>query len=126
VYPSEKPTSTRFRGIGLVVIGVNKLEGSIAQYRKAFDLPAPKRQRDATFAADLAWFEGTPVVLAAALTPESWLGRRITRYGNSPCAFVFATTDAPMGQKPANWFGHPVFWVGDASAGWRLGTWIIP
>jgi hypothetical protein len=124
VYPSGKPTSTRFRGIGLVVIGVHNLEGSIGQYRKAFDLPSPKRQRDETFAADLAWFDGTPIVLAAGLTAESWLTRRIARYGDSPCAFVFTATGGLTGQKPSNWFGHAVFWVGDTNLGWRLGMWV--
>jgi hypothetical protein len=125
VYPSGKPTSTRFRGIGLVVIGVHSLEGSIAQYRKAFDLPAPKRQRDETFAADLAWFEGTPVVLAAPLAPDSWLARRIARYGDSPCAFIFKTAGGLTGQKPAHWFGRPIFWTEGANPGWRLGMEIV-
>jgi hypothetical protein len=39
VYPSGKPTSTAFRGIGLVVVGVRSLDESIAKYRKAFALP---------------------------------------------------------------------------------------
>ncbi len=81
VYPSVKPTASRFRGIGRVIIGVRDLEGSIGQYRKAFDLPAPMRQRNETFGADLAWFEGTPVVLAAAWTSDSWLARRIAQFG---------------------------------------------
>ena len=107
VYPSGKPTSTRVRGIGLVVIGVRSLEDSIAQYRKAFQLPAPKRQRDETFGADLAWFEGTPVVLAASLNSSSWLANRIARYGDSPCAFVLATTGGAAGKKSPEWFdGH--------------------
>jgi hypothetical protein len=126
VYPSGKPTSTRFRGIGLVVIGVHDLEGSIAQYRKAFQLPEPKRQRDEAFGADLAWFEGTPVALAAALTSDSWLSHRIAHYGDSPCAFVLKTTSGMIGQKPSNWFGRPLFWIGDAKLGWHLGVWMMP
>jgi hypothetical protein len=126
VYPSGKPTSTRFRGMGLVVIGVHNLEGAIDQYRKAFDLPSPKRQRDDTFPADLAWFEGTPIVLAAGLTDGSWLARRVAQYGDSPCAFVFTAATGLTGPKPSQWFGHPVFWAGDSSLGGRLGIWIIP
>src|SRR5580658_7708688 len=57
VYPSGKPTSTRVRGIGLVVIGVRSLENTTAQYRKAFQLAQPRRERDEAFGADLAWFE---------------------------------------------------------------------
>lgn len=125
VYPSGKSTTTRFRGIGLVVIGVHHLEESIAQYRKAFDLPPPQRQRDASFGADLAWFEGTPVVLAAGLTSDSWLTRRVGRYGNSPCAFVLTTTGGMAGQKPSSWFGHRVFWASKATLGWLLGVEVV-
>jgi hypothetical protein len=124
VYPSGKPTSTGFRGVGVVVIGVHDLEGSIAQYRKAFQLPEPKRQRDFSFGADLAWFEGTPVALAASLTPDSWLARRIAHYGDAPCAFVLTAAGGITGSKPTNWFGKPLFWFDDAKLGWRLGVWI--
>lgn len=126
VYPSGKPTSTRFDGVALVVIGVHSLEESVARYRKAFRLPEPKRQRDELFGADLAWFEGTPVVLAAAATPRSWLARRITQYGDSPCAFVLTTAGRMAARKPSNWFGRPVSWFDDAKLGWRLGVWVNP
>jgi catechol 2,3-dioxygenase-like lactoylglutathione lyase family enzyme len=88
VYPSGNPTSTHFRGLGLVAIGVHNLRASIAQYRTAFQLTEPKRQRDESFGADLAWFEGTPVALAESLAPDSWLAHRIQHFGESPCAFV--------------------------------------
>ena len=123
VYPSGKPTSTRFGGVGLVVIGVRDLGQSIALYRKAFQLSEPKRQRDEAFGADLAWFEGAPVALAAPLTSGSWLTDRIAHYGESPCAFVLKSASALNVQKRANWFGRPVFWFDDVKLGWRLGAW---
>lgn len=126
VYPSGKPTSTGFRGVGLVVIGVHSLEGSIAQYRKAFQLPEPRRQRDESFGADLAWFEGTPVALAASLTPDSWLAHRIAHYGDSPCAFVLTAAGGIIGQKASTWFGRPLFWSDNAKLGWHLGVWVNP
>jgi catechol 2,3-dioxygenase-like lactoylglutathione lyase family enzyme len=126
VYPSGKPTSARFRGVGLVVIGVRNLAASIAQYRKAFQLPEPKRQRDETFGADLAWFEGTPVALAAAVAPDSWLAHRIQNYGDSPCAFLLAAAGGMVGSEPSNWFGRQVFWSTGAKFGWRLGAWMVP
>jgi catechol 2,3-dioxygenase-like lactoylglutathione lyase family enzyme len=123
VYPSGKPTTTRFRGVGLVVIGVRSLEESIALYRKAFQLPEPKRQRDEAFGADLAWFNGTPVALAAPVTPGSWLAQRIAHYGDSPCAFVLTASGGMVGSKPSNWFGRPLFWVDNGKLGWHLGAW---
>jgi hypothetical protein len=123
-YPSGKPTSARFQGIGAVVIGVRQLEPSIAQYRKAFQLPEPKRQRDEAFGADLAWFEGTPVILAAGLASDSWLARRIARYGESPCAFLLTAAGGIVGQNPSSWFGRPLLWFSDAKLGWHLGVWV--
>jgi hypothetical protein len=125
VYPSGKATTTRCGGIGLVVIGVHDLEGSIAQYRQAFDLPAPKRQRDEAFGANLGWFEGSPVMLAAPMMSDSWLGRRIAQYGDSPCAFVLTTTEGVYGPNPSNWFGHRTSWLGNLNLAWRLGVWSL-
>jgi len=123
-YPSGKPTSTGFSGIGVVVVGVHDLEASIAQYRKAFQLPEPKRQRDESFGAELAWFEGTPVVLAASLTPHSWLADRVAKYGDSPCAFVLTTAGGMTAAKFSHWYGRPLVWFDDAKLGWRLGAWV--
>jgi Glyoxalase-like domain len=126
VYPSGKATSTSFRGVGLVVIGVSSLDRSIALYRKAFQLPEPKRQRDEKFGAELAWFEGTPVALAAPLASGSWLADRITRFGEGPCAFVLSAGSAITDRKSSNWFGRPLFWADEAKLGWHLGVWMAP
>ena len=121
-YPSGKPTTDRARGIGTVVIGVHDLDGAIAQYRKAFGLAAPRRQRDAKFAADLAWFEGTPIVLAQGTGETSWLSRRVREYGDAPCAFLLTPVGGIAGGgNISQWFGKPVFWMDEARLGWRLG-----
>jgi hypothetical protein len=119
-YPSGKPTTDRFGGIGKVVIGVHDLEGAIAQYRRAFQLPAPLRQQDAKFAADLAWFEGTPIVLAHGLTDSSWLRRRVSEYGDAPVAFILTAASGVAGSQ-SEWFGRSIVWADDAKLGWRLG-----
>lgn len=120
-YPSGKPTTDRFGGIGKVVIGVHDLDDAIAQYRRAFKLPAPLRQQDAEFVADLAWFEDTPVVLARGLTDSSWLSRRVRDYGDAPVAFVLTAGSGAAG-TPSTWFGSSIFWMDDAKLGWRLGV----
>ena len=126
VYPSGKPTTTAFRGVGVVVIGVRGLDESIAEYRKAFGLPEPTRQRDPSFGADIAWFEGTPVALAASLTPDSWLARRVAHFGVSPCAFLLIPAGGMLGSKTSTWFGKRLFWMDDANLGWRIGAWFNP
>jgi Glyoxalase-like domain len=118
-YPTGKPTTDRFGGIAKVVVGVRDLEGVVAQYRKAFKLAAPLRQKDPKFGADLAWFEGTPVVLAQGLS-GSWLSRRVSEYGDAPVAFVLSGGSGIAG-TPSKWFGQPIVWTDEAKLGWRLG-----
>jgi hypothetical protein len=103
------------------VIGARDLDGAIALYRKAFGLAEPKRQTDAGFGAELAWFEGTPVVLAHGLGADSWLARRAATYGDAPCAFTLSGSGGPMGGQASVWFGHRVAWANEARLGWRLG-----
>jgi hypothetical protein len=119
-YPSGKPTTDRFQGIGKVVVGVHDLKAAIGEYRKAFGLAEPLRQHDAGFAADLAWFEGTPVVLAQGTGGNSWLSRRVQEYGDAPCAFILKANGGLVG-SPSRWFGGMVFLTDEASLVWRLG-----
>lgn len=107
-YPSGKPTTTKFTGIVKVYIAVKNLDAAIAEYRKVYKLAAPERKDDAGFGAKLAWFEGTPVVLAAPLA-DSWLVERLQRYGEAACAFVLGRT------KPAD----KITWL---NPGWHLGV----
>jgi len=129
VYPSGAPTEKRFSGIGLVVIGVSNLDEAIAQYCKAFGLPAPKRQRDETFGADLAWFESTPVVLAMGMRPDTWLTKRTAEFGDAPCAFVLKATSRMNDQnfspqRSSTWFGRSIFWASDVKLAGNLGIWV--
>jgi Glyoxalase-like domain len=121
VFPAGAATTTRFGGVAKVVVGVRDLGEVIAQYRRAFGFGAPMRQRDAAFGADLAWFEGTPIVLARGLGADSWLARRVAVYGDAPCAFILAAAGGPMDAKAGVWFGRTVLWASEARLGWRLG-----
>src|SRR5712692_2903145 len=122
-YPSGKPTTVAIAGIVKVVIAVKNLDAAIAQYQQAYGLPAPQRQDDATFGAKLAWFAGTPVVLATPLPAGEWLTQRMERFGEAPCAFVLSRgQSAKYPVKPGStWFGMPVSWFDAAVLGWRLG-----
>jgi len=120
-YPSGKPTTTDFTGVAKVVIGVKDLDASIAQFRRAYGLSAPQRQDDSDFEAKLAWFPGTPVVLAAPLSSASWLDARIRQFGETPCAFILGSAHAIDAHNPAVWFGKHVVWADSAKLGWHLG-----
>jgi hypothetical protein len=120
-FPSGKPAATEWSGIMKVVVGVADLDAAIARYRTAYGLPAPQRQEDAAFGAKLAWFPGTPVVLAAPVNSSSWLNARFERYGEAPCAFILGNKHGAAGQNPSNWFGHTVSWLDAERLGWHLG-----
>jgi len=123
--PREKrvgpPTTTRFGGVAKVVVGVEDFDRAIAGYRLAYGLAAPVRQKDNELGADLAWFEGTPIVLARGWGSDSWLGRRVAAYGDAPCAFILSAAGGPMDAVQAEWFGKTILWANEAKLGWRLG-----
>lgn len=110
-YPSGKATTTDFTGVIKVFLAVRDLDAAIAQFQKAYGLGAPERSVDSGFGARLAWFKGTPVVLATPLDAQSWLAKRIDRFGESPCAFVLGR------RKPA----RQITWLDAAKLGWHLG-----
>jgi Glyoxalase-like domain len=120
-YPSGKPTTTQWSGIVKVVIGVKDLNAAIAQYQRAYALPAPERQEDAAFGAKLAWFRGTPVVLAAPLSAQSWLDERVRTLGEAPCAIILGQRLEPSGGTPSHWFGKHVVWADTVRLSWHLG-----
>jgi hypothetical protein len=122
-YPSGKPTTQDFSGISRVVIAVRDPQAAVARYRKTYGLPAPEEQDDASFGAHLAAFKGTPVVLAAPLTAQSWLGTRVDEFGEGPCAFILRSRNAGQYQAAAKsrWFGVEISWLDATKLGWRLG-----
>jgi len=119
-YPSGKPTASNYTGIVKVVLAVNDLDSAIARYQKGYGFAAPQRQEDPAFGAKLAWFTGTPVVLAAPNGAQSWLVERFRQFGELPCAFVLSGGKAD--QSASNWFGKRVSWLAPSVLGWRLGV----
>jgi Glyoxalase-like domain len=122
-FPTGKPSTTEWTGIAKVVIAVKDLDAAIAQYRQAYWLDQPQRQEDAEFGAKLAWFRGTPVVLAAPLSPKSWLTARLESFGEAPCAFILGRRKGSgvVAGPNSKWFGHSVYWADAGQLGWHLG-----
>jgi len=108
VYPTGKPTTDLYRGVGKVFVAVKELDASIANYRHAYGLPAPRAEHSIDLDATLAVFEGTPIVLASG---GGWLTQRIREYGEAPCAFVL--TKKGSGK---------IVWLDEARLGWKLGV----
>jgi len=123
-YPAGKPTTSTYTGIAKVVLSVEDLDAAIGKYQRAYGFSAPQRQEDPVFGARLAWFPGTPVVLAAPDGPQSWLAERLRRFGETPCGFILGTTSLVVDTlvPPSKWFGKSVFWMSPGVLGWRLGV----
>jgi hypothetical protein len=110
-YPSGKPTTQDYAGIGQVVIAVRDLQASVKRYRETYDLPEPVQRDDAKFGGRLASFAGTPVVLATPLNARSWLAARLDKIGEGPCAFILRSRDARSS----------ISWFDTQKLGWWLG-----
>jgi len=122
-YPGGKATTNEFAGVARVVIAVHDLDDAIAQYRRAFGLPAPVRQTDERFGARLAAFPKSPVVLAQPLRGGNWIEQQIYRFGEGPCAFILrAANPLPATAGATRWFGEEVRWVDPQQLEWRLGV----
>lgn len=122
-FPKGKPTTKDFSGVVRVVIAVRDLAESAKRYQEAYGMPAPIKQVDATFGAHLALMGGSPVVLAAPLTSQSWLGKRLDQFGEGPCAFILGAKKAARykAASKTRWFGADISWFDTEKLGWYLG-----
>lgn len=123
VYPSGKPTTQDFSGVARVAIAVHDLKAAVKRYRAAYGLPAPAQQDDSGFGARLAWFPGTPVVLAAPRNAQSVLAARLDKIGEGPCAFILHAQHSKSYRvtSKATWFGTAISWLDTGKTGWWLG-----
>jgi len=122
-YPRGKPSAPDFSGVTKVVMVVKDLDSAVKRYREAYGLPAPLKQVDKDFGAHLALMGGGPVVFAAPLSSDSWLARRLSQFGEGPCAFVLGARKAGRYRAAAKtrWFGKDLAWLDEGKLGWRLG-----
>lgn len=130
IQPSASVKGTELAGIEIVVLGVKDLDAGIALFRQAFGLPAPAIATDTKFGAKLAYFSGTPVLLATPLDNDknSWLALQLAQSGQGPVGLLIGTKDFAASRKrfqvstETSWFGRKVAWLdADKLHGARLG-----
>ncbi|MFI5273429.1 MAG: VOC family protein, partial [Ktedonobacterales bacterium] len=125
VLPSPAVAGSELRGVGQVVLGVERLAPAAELFCRAYGWPAPDLHDDASFGARLARFSGTPVTLAEPLpgAEGAWLAARLARFGPAPCAFLLASADLAASTQrmglglPADWCGRPAAWVPEGQRG---------
>ncbi len=128
VQPSASLMGSGLNGIEAVVLGVNQIDSACASFRQAYNLKTPLMENHAEFGARIAYFEGSPIMLAEPLSQDSWLASRIGKFGDTPAGFLLRTGDLKQTAKGlelashTHWFGDPVAWWGpEKLRGIRLG-----
>ncbi|HKM85994.1 MAG TPA: VOC family protein [Terriglobales bacterium] len=127
VQTSDSVKGAPVYGIENVVLGVTNLDASIALFRNAYGWAAPLTETQKDF-GKLAYFPGEPVILAAP-SGGSWLSDRLSKFGETPVAYLLGTRDFAGATKKyklsgtKTWFGQKVAWF-DAGKlkGVRLGV----
>jgi hypothetical protein len=107
-------------GVAAVVIGVHDLPAASARFQRAYGWADGSVEQHADFGARLAWFAGTPVILAEAIASGEWLGERLARFGEGPAAFLFSSRQVDVAQE-TTWFGRGVEWSHEERIGTRVG-----
>jgi Glyoxalase-like domain len=116
IQPSPSVKGSELTGIKRIVIGVSDLEAAIDLYRRAYGLPAPRTADSKELGAHLAWFAGTPVILAAPASGNSWLAAHLMKFSPAPVALLLGTKDlkkttqrAPLSET-TKWFDQKISW----------------
>jgi len=117
VQTSASVKASPLTGIRVVVLAVKDMSNAIALFRKAYGWPAPQIEPHPDFGAELAYFSGTPVMLASPRPGRrTWLTDRLRNDGESPVTFLIGTKDFAAAEKhyqlsgKRNWFGQKVAW----------------
>jgi hypothetical protein len=122
-FPSGKPTLPDISGVRYVVVAVANFANAIDKYRAAFGFPAPQRIDDPILGARLAWFTGSPAILASPSGPDTWLANRLRQLGEIPCAFVLRAPSLPSVGESSAWFERKVSWLDSGRlTGVRIGV----
>ena len=121
-FPSGHATTKDFAGIRYIVVAVRDLGQAIGRYHTAFGVPPPIKQVDPQWGAQLALLGDVPVILAAPVSPDSPLQKRLDAAGEGPVAVILtARSGRHKTVSTSRWFGKDVAWFDSAALGWRLG-----
>ena len=104
-------------GVAMVIIAVANLEATISVFREIYGLEPPVSVSCSTISETLWVFPGEPLALVSSDSEDTWLARRIQRFGPSPCAYLLRATDLVEAQRrygfvqPGNLGQTKAFWL---------------
>jgi Glyoxalase-like domain len=115
VEPSAAVRKAGFRGVCAVILAVENIAASAALFQSAFGWDFPAEMEDPRFAAKLAHFSGTPVILATPLRSSSVVRARLDRFGQGPLGILFSGTLPEPSPQTSHWFGQRIVWFQQTS-----------
>lgn len=127
IEPTPVVATGPLTGLEMVVIAVEDIDEATRLFGRLYRLPTPRPVESDRFEASLAVFPGSPVAFLAP-RPGSTLEDRLTRFGESPCAYLIGTSDfeAALDRYPLasvdNWDGRQVAWFDTDPPVDRLGV----
>jgi catechol 2,3-dioxygenase-like lactoylglutathione lyase family enzyme len=101
VKSSQSVASTELIGVTRVIIAVKDLEKTAKLFRKVYGWNEAARSDnpgDAFNGASMIEFGDSPVILASPIGQNSWLGKRLEQFGDSPCSFLIGSGSIPETQ----------------------------
>jgi hypothetical protein len=127
--PPRESGPRAISGIGLVVLGVHSLEPTRGRLEGLLSLRDGGVLHDGLLNADVALYPAAGVALAAPASGEQdgWLARRLSRVGESPCAFLLSVRDlaaasASFDVVPATrWLDRDAAWFAPGALGMLVG-----
>ena len=96
---SKSVADSELTGVHKVILGVDDVSVVAELFQDAYDLPTPERSRVEDSQLDVALFPGEPLVLISPSTEDSWLAKRLARFGPTPCAFLIGSRDLDASSK---------------------------
>jgi hypothetical protein len=117
---ASSSVSDLISGVAAVVLGVRDLDALVALFRRAYELEEPRLEPREDLEMTIAFFPGTPVMLASAWKDRGWLAARIARFGECPVAFLLGTGDLDAATdryrlgNPDTWFGRRLAWFDES------------
>ncbi|MDA4130059.1 MAG: hypothetical protein OK457_04765 [Thaumarchaeota archaeon] len=117
-YGSGGVRSDSLTGIEQVVVGVKEMSARIELFKRVYGLDEPLERKGALEDCIVAAFRNTPVCLASPVSGESWLSKRLSQFGDSPCAYLLGSGDTKGVKRRYNlvtsdksWFQNNVSWI---------------
>lgn len=128
VKPSGSVSGSSLTGVTWVIVAVEDIATAADRFRQVYRFPSPRRTESEKFGARFAAFPGQPLVLAEPSDETNWIGDRLERFGERPCAYLIGSSDFHETESEfpltgvSEWFDRRIGWFDSESLVRRVGV----